>query len=372
MPSFAHPYATANHSKRPHRTGHVYQIRESVRTPIEQLLIDSCTNLDPDSLTFNASAQSLSYLSSQRSFRSRKCRPCIIAGEGRQKWGRLSEGGLATPDICLMATFEGTDISKMPFIFQHFCIPVFPNDAIQEGTPPFFIRSEPINWMKQNVWVIGWLFQSTHRLQGRWRARERPYDRGFSQDVMRSLVRECESRKDAWREICRDKNVAITYANQYKASVHSFGSDDISCTSSGASFFSLDNFNPNCDTQSIHEVLELAYAGVQCVQPRSIMERDQEGSAFMTHLASMVRTLDAPSKTPRVASHVKRGPDDRAVIIQLHSLVVGSLGREVLMRTARRCSSLTDPANGRRERPKKGARVSVTGRLHSTDDLETF
>ncbi|KAJ8461991.1 hypothetical protein ONZ51_g11186 [Trametes cubensis] len=285
------PTPEADVDRRLRAVGTVYCIQESVKTPIEDLFQNSCSNLDPASKAFYNSQTSLSYLSSAGSYRSRKNRPCILVKDdvthGSESMKYLSL-------ICLMATFEGTPIERMPFVFRHFSIPVFPSYAIDLKPSRFCIRASPKDWAKADVWVIAWMFQSSHPLQGTWTPQVGHHHRFFDSRTVAALVIQCEKKKKKWRSMCANRHMAHQYANEFrehlrtrrekqrspKSSVNSFRSK-YSSISNNHSRPSMGIWEDH-ETQSIHEVFKTA----DDINALTLESRDT--SRFMAHLTDQL------------------------------------------------------------------------------------
>ncbi|KAH9846509.1 hypothetical protein C2E23DRAFT_576380 [Lenzites betulinus] len=117
-----------------------------------------------------------------------------------------------------MATFEGTHISALPYVYQHFALPISPHYAIDANSPTH-MHSSPSDWPKHNNWIIAWIFQSAHPVGGRWRKKTSPDFRYFANKDMALFEKECETRKQQWRTLCLDKVKAQHYADEYRAHV---------------------------------------------------------------------------------------------------------------------------------------------------------
>ena len=184
--------------------GDVYSIRDSIYTPINEILMKTFGAGTP---AFNRSSQSLKGLTS-RSDVIRDGRPAVITkdqdDDGQGVW------------VCLATTYSGEEFSKLPFIFRHFSIPIAPNMGHGllnhlHGLP---------EWEKENAYVIMWPFQSKATREGLWTVRidgeEVPQVLG--KEAMEFLIAECERKSEEWWEICEDRKVATEHEAELRVS----------------------------------------------------------------------------------------------------------------------------------------------------------
>ncbi|KAI0327913.1 hypothetical protein GY45DRAFT_1362984 [Cubamyces sp. BRFM 1775] len=156
-------------------SGEVFAIEESVFTPIEHILADpEVSGLSGYQLS--QSATSLHKLCTRAHATNKTPRPCILS----QNFYRTDLKDIHNPRIWLMATFEGTPMSKLPPIYQFFCIAVHPNPPLAcadtpTSLPPHdsevHLHSIP-EWHNSaeecNQWVIAWSFETKRPLLARW------------------------------------------------------------------------------------------------------------------------------------------------------------------------------------------------------------
>ncbi|KAI0328987.1 hypothetical protein GY45DRAFT_1419309 [Cubamyces sp. BRFM 1775] len=174
--------------------GDVHIVQESIYAPLECLFNKPLNHIGrgPHSL----SAKSFTPLSGRR-VSTGKERPCIVK-EGTQD-DRYGRGHTAVhhPYVFLMATFGGAAMVTLPYVFQHFCIPVYPNISI---TSSCHLHSCP-EWERDRQWILARPFRAQRTIKRRWRCREghsrgKPYC--FEEDTMDALVEVSEARMEDW------------------------------------------------------------------------------------------------------------------------------------------------------------------------------
>ncbi|OJT08389.1 hypothetical protein TRAPUB_728 [Trametes pubescens] len=129
------------------RRGEVFEIQESVFTPIEHIF----AAMRVSGLSGNALYRSQSSLHSIRTQEraTHKHRPCILM----EYMIRDAKLGVSGVYICLMGTFEKTPIENLPWIFRHFCLQVYTkNAAVVEDDHVHSIPEWPLRGDMQ--WII--------------------------------------------------------------------------------------------------------------------------------------------------------------------------------------------------------------------------
>ncbi len=170
------------------RAGDVYTVRESVFTPIYDLL-RNCLEGD---LRSQASQAYHAKVTEQRF----KRRPCILM----QDYPASS----TTPQarrLCLVGTLEHQPISCLPRIFREFCIPVFPHTCAFDD----HIHSSP-EWEPTDTWVVAIPFDSSRRLLGKWRDEHAGIPartRAFGTEAMLYLKDRSMEKRAEWIMKCR-------------------------------------------------------------------------------------------------------------------------------------------------------------------------
>lgn len=191
--------------------GDVYGLKESVYTPIYDILRESFPQYGVGSSAHRRSRQSLLDLTKVPDVISDP-RPAIIMEDKEEDDG----GGLL---VCLATRYDQTDISKLPRIFRHFSIPISPNHHMWQGYLDH-LHSLP-EWGKENAWIIARPFKSTA-------TRDRPWSKAvgggkrvpwvFGRDAMKFLRTEYARRLDEWQEMCRDPVVAAELEAELRVS----------------------------------------------------------------------------------------------------------------------------------------------------------
>ncbi|KAJ8501794.1 hypothetical protein ONZ51_g348 [Trametes cubensis] len=173
-------------------------IQESIYAPLEFLFGKPLGHIGQ--VSHSLSAKPFKALSRRR-LSTGKERPCIVK-EGTQD-ERYGRGGTAVnhPYIFLMATFGGKAMVTLPYVFQHFCIPVYPNISI---TSSCHIHSCP-EWERDRQWILARPFCAQRPIKRRWRCQQgrskgKPYR--FEEDAMNALVEVSEARMEDWRRKC--------------------------------------------------------------------------------------------------------------------------------------------------------------------------
>ncbi|RPD57882.1 hypothetical protein L226DRAFT_563587 [Lentinus tigrinus ALCF2SS1-7] len=169
------------------RAGDVYTVRESVFTPVYDLL-RGCLD---GNLRVQANEAYHSKVAEQRF----KRRPCIVM--------QGYHSSPTTPQVrrlCLVGTLDHQPISSLPKIFQEFCIPVFPHTCLEDH-----IHSMP-EWEPKDAWVIAIMFDSSRRLLGKWReeyAGIPARTRTFGVQATLYLKNKCTEKRSLWMTKCR-------------------------------------------------------------------------------------------------------------------------------------------------------------------------
>lgn len=176
--------------------GEVFGIRESVFTPIEDIL-RRISGLTGEALRRSRSSF---YSLRSRGSATHKRRPCILMN----RMIRKRNIGTVLPHVCLMCTFEKTPIDDLPRIFRHFCLQVFTENAkLLETT---HLHSMPVWPMPGEMqWIIMWRFQTTRELLGRWPTKAGCGERtgmAFGKKAMSQLNALCEKKQHEWKAFC--------------------------------------------------------------------------------------------------------------------------------------------------------------------------
>ena len=169
------------------RAGDVYTVRESVFTPIYDLL-RGC--LDGD-----LQAQATAAYHAKLRVQTYKRRPCILM----QDYPEPATTQM-TRSMCLSGTLEKCPISSLPSVFQHFCIPIFPHPTTEDH-----IHSLP-QWEGKDGWIIAIPFKSSRRLLEQWGAEHKGMPartRAFGVNAMDYLKNMCVDKRVEWVKRCR-------------------------------------------------------------------------------------------------------------------------------------------------------------------------
>ena len=203
--------------------GDVYGLRESVYTPIYDILVHTFSRLGGESDAFRRSQRSFDEVTNVPNF-IRGGRPAVIMKDDDDN--RL---GLM---VCVATTYKGVDISKLPRIFQHFSITLTPNDNIPLED---HVHALP-GWDRQNAYIIAWPFQSTATLEDAWTAQADEESKTVSQvlgkGAMEFLVTECTKRKEQWEKMCADPQMALELEAELRVSVATHAQTDLTDPSS--------------------------------------------------------------------------------------------------------------------------------------------
>lgn len=199
------------------RRGEVFEIQESVFTPIEHILAD----MRVSGLAGEALRRSKSSLHSMRTKENatHKCRPCILMEDIRK-----ARTGMVGCNICVMATFERTPIEDLPRIFRHFCLQVYTKRAtVMED---LHLHSLP-EWSLRRgktQWIIVWPFDTTRKLGGRWRALEgERTGMAFGEYAVGYLEDLCEMKNREWKALCESQpGFAAEQEDEYRVRAVSF------------------------------------------------------------------------------------------------------------------------------------------------------
>ncbi|KAL1945507.1 hypothetical protein VTO73DRAFT_2358 [Trametes versicolor] len=140
--------------------------------------------------------------------------------------------------ICLVATFESTPMGELPGVFQYFCLPIFPNGAVNCGK--FHLHCIP-DWTEPKSWIFAWVFETTRPLESRWLTEEEwakkcrggredpffpelgdiasgtPTGMAFGVDAVAELKKRCRALRQSWMQRChRDRQFAIRHEKEYR------------------------------------------------------------------------------------------------------------------------------------------------------------
>ncbi|KAI0629530.1 hypothetical protein C8Q77DRAFT_292081 [Trametes polyzona] len=230
-------------SSRRYFTGEVFQIKDSVWTPIEHALASVASLLRLSDAARNRSEQSLQSLMDRDHATRKDPRPCIVMADIFN-----SREGSKRPYVCLMATFDGTPIDEMPRIMRFFCVPVTPHDLF---SPDIHLHSLP-EWPTANGWIIAYPYWATRPLGGRWRAPNAGEARkgmAFGVLAMKELEQTCTAKHEAWKDMCRRNPVlANEYEREYRLHLRTWSRSRsrISSKCSGSSCKSWDSESYHC------------------------------------------------------------------------------------------------------------------------------
>lgn len=190
--------------------GDVYSLKESVYTPIYDILLHTFSKLDDQSDALRRTQQSLDKLT--RTIKGG--RPAVIMKDG----GDDRQGLM----VCVATTYKGEDISKLPLIFRHFSIFIEPNH-LPSPSPDHtsHIHALP-EWDKENAYIIAWRFPSKATRECVWTAQadgdSKEVRQVFGRHAMEYLVAECTKRKEQWEEMCKDPAMALKLESELRVS----------------------------------------------------------------------------------------------------------------------------------------------------------
>ncbi|EIW54188.1 uncharacterized protein TRAVEDRAFT_74413 [Trametes versicolor FP-101664 SS1] len=179
--------------------GEVFEIQESVFTPIEEIFAKD-SRLTGDAL--RRSRRSLRSIRTKE-HATHKRRPGILMEYVVEN----AEIGVSNVWICIMATFEGTPIEDLPWIFRHFCMQVYTkNAAVVEDVhfhslPDWYVRKATTQW------IIMWPFKTTRGLGARWKETggaswEQRATMVFGENNVDNLDKSCDERYLEWKKLC--------------------------------------------------------------------------------------------------------------------------------------------------------------------------
>ncbi len=191
--------------------GDVYSLRESVYTPIHDILRCTFSQLGGESDALKRNQHSFDDLKSASNF-IKGGRPAIVMEDANDNHLGLM--------VCVATTYSGEDISKLPRIFRHFSIPVAYNGHI---TPDHLCHLHAVpEWDRQNAYIIAWQFQSTATCEGIWTVHTdgKPTNvpQVLGKDAMEFLVTECDRRREEWHEMCRIPEMAAALEAELRVS----------------------------------------------------------------------------------------------------------------------------------------------------------
>ena len=190
--------------------GDVYSLRESVYTPIYDILRHTFTRLSSESDALKRAQQSFNEVTRIPNA-IRGGRPAVIMEDDDDNTSGLM--------VCVATTFKGVDISTLPLIFRHFAIHLSPNGDISLDHSSH-IHALP-EWDRQNAYIIAWQFRSTATLEGAWttQAGEEPETRQvLGKGAIELLVTECNKRKEKREKMCEDPKVALELEAELRVS----------------------------------------------------------------------------------------------------------------------------------------------------------
>lgn len=182
--------------------GDVFAIRESVYTPIYDILRQNFSNLGRP--LWSRSVESYHDILQKDRATEKWGRPCIMMDPEP----RYDKTVCIPRRMCIIASFEGKQITDLPEIFQEFCMPLYCDDAPVEGSD--HLHSTP-GWTKR-AWVICWVFHSNRRLISRWgrdpKHPERPTQTWvFGDTAMRLLEEKISEKTVEWQRKCKHQGV---------------------------------------------------------------------------------------------------------------------------------------------------------------------
>ena len=199
------------------KVGDVYCIKESIHSPIIDILIrDNAPNLPTEVVAelanFQRDVLDNAYIKNPR--------PCVIASSVTPAVLRHVDDSvvISQRDIYLTATFKNQPISNMPTIYQHFAVPIFPNPAITATAIPVPHLHPTPTWCKQNGYLIARKYRSARQIGKQWR--ERPKDRHpfhpfFDGDAMAYLTDLTGEIRQGWLERCADRSEACRFEDEF-------------------------------------------------------------------------------------------------------------------------------------------------------------
>ncbi|KAI1790360.1 hypothetical protein LXA43DRAFT_891186 [Ganoderma leucocontextum] len=190
--------------------GDVYSLKESVYTPIYDILQQTFPNLGA------------AYARSQQSFNDITTTPDVIANPRPAIIMLDQDDDRRGLMVCLATTYSGKDLSELPRIFRHFSIPIAPHDHSCPGHLDH-LHSLP-EWGKENAWIIAWSFPSTATRDRVW---SKAVDGGrvpwvFGRDAMRFLRTECDRKLEEWKRMCEDPELAAALEAELRVSATTY------------------------------------------------------------------------------------------------------------------------------------------------------
>ncbi|KAM5537902.1 hypothetical protein V8D89_008378 [Ganoderma adspersum] len=221
--------------------GDVYGLRESVYTPIYDILVHTFSQLGGESDALKRSQRSFDEFTSVPNG-IRGGRPAVIMKDDDD-----NRPGLM---VCVATTYDGEDISKLPRIFQHFSIRIASHDNVP---PEDHVHALP-GWDRQNAYIIAWPFQSTATLESVWTTQANDETKKVRQvlgrDAMEFLVTECTKRKEKWEKMCEDPRVALELEAELRQHVEERKKPKRVYSGTGSRASSLDSLAPGSGVDS--------------------------------------------------------------------------------------------------------------------------
>ncbi|PIL33723.1 hypothetical protein GSI_04348 [Ganoderma sinense ZZ0214-1] len=187
--------------------GDIYGLKESVYTPIYDILVQTFSNLTGESDALKRSQQSLNWLTRVPNV-IKDCRPAVVMRDDDDN--RL---GLT---VCVATTYGDEDISNLPFIFRHFSIPFALNG---QSSSEHHVHALP-ECDRKNAYIFAWQFRSKATRDGLWSVHAdgepEKVPQVLGRDAMEFLVKESARRKEEWENMCKDPGVAAEFETQLR------------------------------------------------------------------------------------------------------------------------------------------------------------
>lgn len=188
--------------------GDIYGLKESVYTPIYDILRSTFAALGGENDGWKRNQQSLDDVTNTLNV-TRSGRPAIVMqDDGDDPSGLM---------VCIATTYSGEKISNLPFIFQHFSLDMA---SIGNVPPEDHVHALP-EWDRKNAYIIAWQFRSTAIREGIWttHADGKEVNQVLGKDAMEFLHMECERKREEWKEMCKDPAMAAKLETELRVSV---------------------------------------------------------------------------------------------------------------------------------------------------------
>ena len=176
--------------------GDVFAVQESVYAAIYDVLYQSTVT----DRTLYSQTRTAAHALMGREHATTKIRPCIMMRDDSDppimRKARM---------ICVTTTWEKTPLTDLPELFQHFSVPLFPNDRISRKHPDHY-HSLP-SWDIEGAFVFAWQFESKRPLLNRWPRKEpgEPPEEPvvFGTAANARLAQDCLEKREEWLRKCQ-------------------------------------------------------------------------------------------------------------------------------------------------------------------------